>query len=173
MAEEKEEKKETKDRKFMLLFILQAITLIALAGIGAFVFLNSQKVAAPMNAAQKVQPKTEAKTEAKQDINELKNNEVTCSLDPFIVNLMDEAGRRYLRVKMDLVLSSKSLEDEIKKKTPEIRDKIIMTLSGKRFNDVASPEGKIRLRNELKENINKLLMNGKVLEIYFTEFVIQ
>ena len=170
MAEEKEEKKEAKDKKFMLLLILQGITLIALAGIGAFVFLNSQKAPVPMNARQKVQPKSDAKSDAK----ELKSvEEVTCSLDPFIVNLMDEAGRRYLRVKMDLVLSSKSLEDEVKKKTPEIRDKIIMTLSGKRFNDVASTEGKIRLRNELKENINKLLMSGKVLKIYFTEFVIQ
>ena len=115
MSDEKEEKKEAKDKKFMLLLILQGITLIALAGIGAFVFLNSQKVPAPINASQKVQAKSEVKSEVKEV---KKDEEVTFSLDPFIVNLMDEAGRRYLRVKMDLVLSSKSLEDEIKKKTP-------------------------------------------------------
>ncbi|RLB12949.1 MAG: hypothetical protein DRG39_00540 [Deltaproteobacteria bacterium] len=171
MAKEKEEKKgEEKDKKFMLLLILQGITLIALAGMGVLLFLNSQKASAPVKMTQS----TQAKPEIKKEIKEVKKEEeVTCTLDPFIVNLMDEGGRRYLRVKMDLVLSSKNAEDEIKKKTAEIRDAIIMTLSGKRFNDIATFEGKARLRNELKENINKILACGKILNIYFTEFVIQ
>lgn len=173
MAEDKKEKKEKKDGngKFMLLLILQGITLIALVGLGAFVFINSKKAPAPVNMPASVSiPKTEPKKEIKEV---KKGEEVTYGLDPFIVNLMDEGGRRYLRVKMDLVLSSKESEEEIKKKKPEIRDIIITTLSGKRFNDIATLEGKMRLRDELKENINKILMTGKVLNIYFTEFVIQ
>ncbi len=31
----------------------------------------------------------------------------------------------------------------------------------------------MRLRDEIKENVDKILLSGKVLRVYFTEFVIQ
>ena len=168
------EEKEKKDSKFMMLFILQGITLIALIGLGVFVFLNPAKISPTVNSSalnNKMLAEEIKKKEKKQEVK--KEEEVICSLDPFIVNLMDNGGRRYLKVKMDFVLSSKDAQEEIKKKTSEIRDIVIMTLSGKTFNDIASLEGKIRLRDQIKENINKILAFGRVLKIYFTEFVVQ
>ncbi len=173
MAEEKE-KKEGGNKFILLLVILQAVTLVALVGLGAFVYLNSKKAPSPNIPAVanvNIAPKQKQQEKKKKEV-EVKE-EVICELDPFIVNLMDEGGRRYLRVKMNLVLSSKKTEEEVKKKTPEIRDAVLMTLSGKRFADIATLEGKMRLRDELKESINRLLMSGKVIQIYFTEFVVQ
>ncbi len=162
-----EEKKEGKNKLFLMLIILQAVTLFALIGLGAFVFVNMKKIS---SSPVKTNPAQEKKKEVKK---EKKKEEILCSLEPFIVNLMDNAGRRYLKVKMDLIVSSKETEEEIKKKDPDIRDVIIMTLSGKTFSDVAGIEGKMRLKKEIKENLNKVLTSGKVLKVYFTEFVIQ
>lgn len=172
MAEEKE-KKEGGSKLILLLVLMQAITLIALIGLGAFIFLNFKKLSSqniPAVASAKVSVQQEQK---KKKAESKKGEEVICELDPFIVNLMDEGGRRYLRIKMNLVLSSKKAEEEVKKKTPEIRDAILLTLSGKRFSDIATLEGKMRLRDEIKESVDKLLISGKVLHIYFTEFVVQ
>ena len=180
MAEEEKEKKEKKEggsKLILILVLMQGITLIVLLGLGAFMFLNLKKVQAPIPsvtavANANVPAQTETKKE-KEVAKTKKGEEVICELEPFIVNLMDENGRRYLRVKMSLVLSSKQAEDEVKKKTPEIRDAILMTLSGKRFADIATLEGKMRLRDEIKENVDKILLSGKVIQVYFTEFVVQ
>jgi len=158
---------EKKDKRLTILIILQGITIIALIGLGIFVLLNSKKPPASVTAS--IPNKVLVEEEKKEKMNE----EIIYDLDPFIVNLMDNGGRRYLKIKMNLVLSSKEVEKEIEKKAPEIRDIIIMTLSEKTFNDIATLEGKMRLRDQLKENMNKVLMSGKVLKIYFTEFVIQ
>jgi len=178
--EEKKEKKNGGSKLILILVILQGLTLLALIGLGAFVFLNMKKikpvVVQPNRAiAEKSSPEEVLKEEEKKEEKKKaeKGEKVTYELDPFIVNLMDENGRRYLRVKMDLVLSSKKAQEEIEKKKPEIRDAILMTLSGKRFMDIASLEGKMRLRDEIKENVDKLLMSGKVLDVYFTEFIVQ
>ncbi len=180
--EEKKEAKKEGSKLILILVILQGLTLLALIGLGAFVFLNMKKIKNPVvvqpnmtmaknaNTPEEIL-KEEEKKEEKKKVE--KGEKVTYELDPFIVNLMDENGRRYLRVKMDLVLSSKKAQEEIEKKKPEIRDAILMTLSGKRFMDIASLEGKMRLRDEIKENVDKLLMSGKVLDVYFTEFIVQ
>jgi len=179
MAEEEKEKKEKKEggsKLILILVLMQGITLIALLGLGAFVFLNMKKLKTPPVATVATNANMPAQKEEKKEkevAKVKKGEEVICELEPFIVNLMDENGRRYLRVKMSLVLSSKQAEDEVKKKTPEIRDAILMTLSGKRFADIATLEGKMRLRDEIKENVDKILLSGKVIQVYFTEFVVQ
>jgi len=153
MAEEK------KDKTFLILLILQGITLVCVVGIGVLIFLNE-----PVN-------KNINKTIIEKPEKEIK--EITYKLDPFVVNLMDNGGRRYLKVTMDFVVESQRVVDEIERKKPSIKDIIIMVLSGKTFDDIATQEGKIKLRNQIKDSVNKLLNTGKVIKIYFTEFVIQ
>lgn len=94
-------------------------------------------------------------------------------LDPFIVNLSDPTGNRYLKVKLALDLSSKALADEVQKKIPRIRDAVLLLLSSKSFNEIASVEGKLKLRSELLHRINQALTKGRVSTLYFTDFVVQ
>ena len=95
------------------------------------------------------------------------------SLGTFIVNLSDEGGKRYLRVSMDAELSGEELNEEIEKRLPQIKDNILMIIPSKPFNSLNSPEGKIALRNQLLSSINEVLNSGSIMNIYFTEFVIQ
>jgi flagellar FliL protein len=96
------------------------------------------------------------------------------SLDTFIVNLADPGANRYLRVTMDLeVTGGKTPEEEITRRTSQLRDAILMILPTKRFSEILSTEGKSALRDELMGALNALLTTSKISRIYFKEFVIQ
>jgi flagellar FliL protein len=94
-------------------------------------------------------------------------------LEAFIVNLADKGGKRFLRVAMHLELEDKNLAGEIDKRLSQIRNRILMILPTKRFEDISSTEGKIALRDEIMTKLNSLLKDGSITNIYFVEFVIQ
>ena len=96
------------------------------------------------------------------------------AMDTFIVNLADPGANRYLRVTMDVeVTGGKTPEEEINRRTSQLRDAILMILPTKKFSDIVSTEGKTALRDELIGALNTLLTTSKVSRIYFKEFVIQ
>lgn len=94
-------------------------------------------------------------------------------LTPFIVNLADPGGRRYLKVTVEVELDKKESEAEMKGRVPEIRDQIIVALSAKTFQQVQGAAGKQVLREELTARLNATLKSGKVKNLYFTDFVVQ
>ena len=94
-------------------------------------------------------------------------------LDPFIVNLVDPLGRRYLKVQIELELDSPPTIEEAKKHDSQIRDAIITLLTSKSYGDVDSPEGKMQLRQEIISRVNQFLRRGKAQNAYFTDFVVQ
>lgn len=94
-------------------------------------------------------------------------------LDPFIINLRDPSGKRYLKIRVELELSGKELEAQITERMPQIKDGLLILLSSKSYEDIESVEGKLRLRQEIVSRINSLLSSGRVQNIYFTEFVVQ
>jgi len=101
----------------------------------------------------------------------------TFDLEPFVVNLADTERKRYLKVVMQLELENdkkvtKKLEKEIQDKLPVIKDAIITLLSSKKSSDISTPQGKLNLKKELINTLNSKLVSGKIVNIYFTEFVI-
>ena len=94
-------------------------------------------------------------------------------LTPFIVNLADPGGRRYLKITVELELDKKEGEAEFKGRVPEIRDQIIQALTSKTFQQVQGVAGKTVLREELTARMNTILKVSKIKNIYFTEFVVQ
>jgi len=96
-------------------------------------------------------------------------------LDSFIVNLMDSSGlgKRYLKVKMKLELSREKDKDLVDSHTPQIRDTVLLLLSSLTFKDINSIEGKLDLKQSLITRINRVLGDGYVKKIYFSEFVVQ
>lgn len=94
-------------------------------------------------------------------------------LETFIVNLADKGGKRYLRTKVNLELGSSITQEEVELRMVKIRDKFLMILPAKTFADISSTEGKSALREELIAELNTVLGEESVVNIYFTEFVIQ
>ncbi len=67
---------------------------------------------------------------------------------------------------------SVELNSELVRRTPQIQHIINVLLSSKRFEDLDTVEDKLNLQEEMKALINKILIYGKLKEIYFREIVI-
>ena len=94
-------------------------------------------------------------------------------LDTFVVNLADASGKRYLRATMQLELAPDQAMETFEQRLPQIRDVILTVLPTKTFEDIRTVDGKTALREEILQRLNDLLSVDGVINIYFTEFVIQ
>lgn len=116
---------------------------------------------------------------AEKEVSEGKPKEVkadvgpTVPLDTFIVNLAGAAGERYLKVSMEVELKEAPLVEQLEHLKPQVKDTILLLLSSKTFDDVATFQGKTKLRNEITLRLNSLLPPASVKKVYFTEFVVQ
>ncbi len=95
------------------------------------------------------------------------------SLDPFIVNLADNQGERFLKVVMQMELSAPEVNAELEILKPKVRDNILDLLTAKTYADLMEPAGKQRLRDEIILRVNSFLTKGTILKVYFSEFVVQ
>lgn len=152
-----------KKKSGMLMFVILGVVILIIGGGGFFAYTKffAQKPAAG-EAAEK-----EEKKEAAPVIGEM------LVMEPFVVNLADPKGKRYLKVRIELELEHKESVDKATKATPKLRDMVIMMLTSLDFEEVMTPEGKIRVRDELLERFNEIMRPDHIKNIYFTEFVVQ
>lgn len=90
-----------------------------------------------------------------------------------VVNLAETNGQRYLKVSLQLEMSDPKLQEELTVRTPQLLDLIISILSSKTIEDISSTIGRNRLKRELVDKVNAEIVSGRIINIYFTEFVIQ
>lgn len=150
-----------------LMIILVGVLFVLVLGMGGGMFMIWNKLAAVSAQVTPAGDPHGEKAKAEQ-------MGKVVSLDTFIVNLADPGANRYLRLTMDLeVTGGKAAEEEVTRRTSQLRDAVLMILPTKRFGDIISTEGKSALREELLGNLNGLLVSAKIARIYFKEFVIQ
>lgn len=137
---EAEDASAPKKGKGKLFLIAGLVVLLAAGGGGAWFFLKGSKAPVDETAEAKPKPKAAAIFE---------------KLEPFVVNLADRG--RYLQVAMELKVADAKIGEQIKKLLPEIRNGILLVLSGKRADEVSSAEGKLRLQLEIRHAANKAL----------------
>jgi flagellar FliL protein len=94
-------------------------------------------------------------------------------MDPYIVNLADSEGMRYLKATLELELSDDKLRLEVERKLPLLRDAALLLLSSKTFDEISDTGGKMRLREDLEKKLDGLINSGRIRKVYFTEFVVQ
>jgi flagellar basal body-associated protein FliL len=66
-----------------------------------------------------------------------------------------------------------SFKEELNARLPVINDIIITLLSTKKYDQIYTSEGKEMLRQEIIQAVNSRLTDYKVIQVYFTEFVVQ
>jgi flagellar FliL protein len=94
-------------------------------------------------------------------------------MEQFIVNLMSDGGRRYLKIKVNLELEDEGMIEEITSKLPVLRDTIIRIASSKSLEEISTQKGKDGLKDQIVNEINANMKDGKINNIYFTDFVVQ
>ncbi len=179
--EEGSEKKSS--NKMLMIIIIVVLLLVVLIGVVATVLLlndneedttaqtqTTQVAAAPAATPTRTYTPSAGGMEPMRKLNEIG---VLYPLDTFTVNLKSDSGRRYLKVTLDLELSGQELTAELDNKTAVIRDRIIRILTSKTLEEVTSRKGKDKLTQQIKDTLNAMLIDGQVLGVYFTEFVIQ
>ena len=164
--EEQEEQPQPKKAtsKLLLIVVIGAL-LVSLLGVGGYIVYTQVLGGGGEEAKKEAAKAAELKEAAKLGI--------VTALDPFIVNLTDDAGKRYLKVTMQLELDNEILNEEITNKMPQIKDSIITVLSSKSTDDLLTIDGKFKLKEQIQTRVNVLLKTGVIQNVYFVEFVIQ
>lgn len=95
------------------------------------------------------------------------------ALDPFLVNLADPGRPRFLKLVMQVELNTADVQVELETLKPKVRDSLLTLLSSKSSADLVTIADKERLRNEILHRLNAFLSVGRVVEVYFMDFVVQ
>ncbi|WP_045215942.1 flagellar basal body-associated FliL family protein [Desulfonatronovibrio magnus] len=95
------------------------------------------------------------------------------ALEPFVVNLADPLGRRYLRTTLKVEVIDRRAAADVQQHMARVRDSIILLLSSQSYSDIDTMEKKIRLRNDIADRLNQFIGQGRVVRVYFSEFVVQ
>ncbi len=98
------------------------------------------------------------------------------SFDPFVANLADEGGRRFVRVTVQLVVKD-ALQATEMEESPVLKMQaraIILELLGMQFADaLVTPQGKVALRQAIAEKVAEALHEIEVVDVLFSDFVVQ
>lgn len=187
--DDKKQKKSSRGKRIIILLIV-LLTLGAVGG-GGYWWLYMRGPAAPETAdapAKTEQAANEAnapdgKKEASQQNAQggvrierqsdlPRSGGIVVPLPSITVNLADPAGRRYLKIGMEVELNE-DVTAQLQQQAPRVRDAIIMLLAGKSYGDVATPDGKVLLKGEVAARLNQILGAQRVIRVYFTDFVVQ
>lgn len=121
-------------KKRMLVMMMAGSVLVAGGGGGGFWYLQRTKAAAHgSDAPKKVQAKAR----------------VFATMEPFTVNLRASGSEHFLQLGVVFEVAGNEISEAIKANMPLLRGKVLLLLSGKTAEDLAGPEGKIRLAAEL------------------------
>lgn len=105
-------------------------------------------------------------------------NQKTFALDEFLVNLKsDDNSNKYLKTKVSVgyadIKENAKLEDELNTKKAIVRDTINSILRSKKKEDFATNVQVEKIKEEIKNKVNPLLQNGQIINVYFSEIMIQ
>jgi flagellar FliL protein len=74
---------------------------------------------------------------------------------------------------MKIELNNDKVLEEVKNRSFQVKDAMLMILSSKEFDDIATPSGKQALKQELMAQMNKIIKQGQVKDVFFTDFIVQ
>ena len=156
----------------VLMIIVLALVSSAGGGLISFILI-SKTLAATAKGGDKGDKSEKAEQEK---ITELLEKGAAIPLEPFVVNLADSDAARYLRIKISLMIDDKTRLKEVAENQAlqlKLRDVILESLTSKRSQDLINAEGKNKLRHEIQEKIAVYFRAPKLMDVMFTEFVIQ
>lgn len=198
MAPNEQDAKSGELNKFLVVNIAATIILLAVFFGVMYFTMNSmleQKIS-------KIQVTTEELEEGADSEDEIQRG-IIVDLGDFILNLCDEAQKKYLKVNVAIEVSQKetdfpkeveapksgghghgaapapvdpmeAIQKEMNQFKPAIRDAVITNLSSKTSAELASAAGKELAKEQISNDINSILAGEReVLRVSFGQFIIQ
>lgn len=163
MAKEKETpEKQKKPKNKILLFGIPLLILLLVGGGAAAYFLGV--------FGSSKSPESEL---AENDDSQIKPLGPLLKMEDFVVNIMHKDATRFL--KMGITLEAKNIESSqrINDRMTQITDAVLLLVGNKQFDQVKDLQGKLQLKADLLAHINSLIGKDEVIDIFFTDFVVQ
>ncbi len=161
----------------MLIIVIVMLILVILVGAVAFILMSGgddESAAQNAPAAQEKQVnQAQRSSGGSGNVRPFTEIGLMFPMDTFTVNLLSDSGRRYLKVEMNLEIDGEELAAELDNKKAVIRDIIIRLLSSKSLDEISTAKGKDKLKEQITDQLNLRLRDGRINNVYFTEFVIQ
>ena len=184
--------------KFLIISLVSTVILcVVFAGVNYLVMENllSQKISKIQVSQEELEEDGGAEDELQKGI--------IVDLGDFILNLCDEAQKKYLKVNVAIEVSQKdtdfpaqeeapksgghghgaapapvdpmeAIQKEMNQYKPAIRDAIITNLSSKTSAELSSAAGKELAKEQISNDINSILAGEReVLRVSFGQFIIQ
>jgi len=162
--------------KLPLMPLLIAVVLgvvIATSGVGGIVYYLLRTGKVPIRAA--------AATSTPSAAAPLKTHMV--ALEPLLVNLADSSRSAFLRMGLTLEIADPGEGNQEKKNTESkstpkdtdaaLRDTALTVLGRETSERLLAPEGKETVKKELKDALAKRNSGVKVVDLFFTDFLVQ
>ena len=143
-----------------------AVIVLAGAGGGGYWWWSHRAPADPQAA------EAAAKEEEKHD----PEDAGVVGFEPFVANLADEGGTRFLRANLKLVVAGAEKAKEVEENAVDkakLQSAILETLTVHTAEQLVTPDGKKALKQEILEKSAHVLHSAKVTDVLFTEFVVQ
>lgn len=176
-GEDLEEGQEGSGKKKLPLKLIIIVAVVLLAGGGAGAYFMMGDKGEETVAANEAGEASEDEA-AEDDESEAVGEAHYFSLDPpFIVNFTGKSRARFLQVSIEGLTRDATVKEQITKHFPQVRNNLVLLLSGKTYEELNTQEGKAALRKQVLKEIQKVLEaeTGKegVEDVYFTSFVMQ
>lgn len=122
---------------------------------------------------EQAEPKKEKKKKKKGEEGGENAGGMTYPLKTTVVNLAADSKHRFAKVSITLEADSAEAVAQLKAVDHQIYDCLVDTLGNVRAQDIGSDAGKDLLKETLRSKMNKFLTEGKILNVYLTEFLVQ
>jgi flagellar protein FliL len=90
-----------------------------------------------------------------------------------IVNPAGTNGSHLLVTTIGLEVNTTEAKTELEQKEVQTRDILVTILTGKRMDELTTPDQKELLREEIQQRMNKILKSGPLSKVYISKFIIQ
>jgi len=146
-----------KGKQKILIIGLLAVALAG-AGAGGYFFMKS-KSAGPAHVEVKAEPP------------------IFVALEPFTINLQPGSRSRFLHVGVTLKMTDAASQAQMTQYLPEVRSRVLSTLSNREADSLATPEDKSRLSGEIMQTLSQPFgpntPQQKITSVMFTTFMLQ
>jgi flagellar FliL protein len=148
-------------KKGRLLLVLGVAGVLALGGGAAWWFMR---------------PAPAAAEEESQEAHEESGGGGVVGFEPFVVNLADEGGGRFLRATVQLVVPDAEAAKEITENAVQmvrLRSNLLELLAEQTSDTLVTAEGKTALKDAIAERAAAVLSPHQVSDVLFSDFLVQ
>ncbi|AOP35280.1 MULTISPECIES: flagellar basal body-associated FliL family protein [Leptospira] len=94
--------------------------------------------------------------------------------EEFRINTSDKGEAHFVKMKLafGIAKEDQTLSAELAERNAQMRDLINLIVGRKSKDELINIEDQLDLREEIKAQVNHILTEGKIQEVYFTEFIV-